>query len=263
MTAGLTRQERFVRYRTIVNFILVAAYVCVLCMPEVWSQKKRSDRELDGLVGPAQIVREYRTFSQQRLKPAEIQRLFETRPYKILKYDRGGELLEEDNLWGLRYTYSYSAAGLRVKIAHGDKSPGSGNSIPPYVAERHTDKYDSSGNKIETLAYLKNEATPWFRRTYEYDDRGRMSRLLYYGRDATSNLKLSYVVTYTYDVQGDELEACWRNPDGELMDTLSYTNYKFDRMRNWVERTEARHQVYDKNQPKEQWGTIYRVITYY
>ena len=263
MTAELTRKERFLKYQTIVSFIFVAAYVCLLCMPEVWSQKKQSERELDGLVGPVQVVREYRTFSKQRPKPAEVQQILKTRPYKTLTYDRGGDLLEEDNLWGLRYTYSFSPIGFRVKIANGDKSPGSGDSIPPYVAERSTDNYDPSGYKIETVVYLKNEAIPWFRRTYEYNDRGRMQRLLYYGRDATSNLKLSYVVTYTYDVKGNQREACWRDPAGALMDRLSYTNYKFDRMGNWVERTEARYQLFSKNQPKEQWGTIYRVITYY
>lgn len=262
MTSILSRKERFLTYQTIVNFIFVASYLCLLYTPEVWSQK-RSDREADGLVGPVHVVREYRTFSQQRLKPVEVQRLLETWPYKTFTYDRGGDLLEEDNLWGLRYTYSYGAAGLRVKTAHGDKSPNSGASLLPYVAERSADKYDPSGKKIETLTYLKNEATPWFRRTYEYDDRGRMRRLLNYGRDTTSNLKLSYVVTYTYDVEGGEREACWRDPAGQLMDTLSYTNYKLDRMGNWVERTEARYQIYDKNQPKEQWGTFYRVITYY
>ena len=152
---------------------------------------------------------------------------------------------------------------FRVKTANGDKNPGSGNLIPPYVAERSADKYDPSGNKIETVAYLKDEATPWFRRTYEYDDRGRLRRLSYYGREATSDLKLSYVVTYTYDLRGNERKTCWLDPTGALMDRLSYTNYKADSVGNWVERTEARYQVYDPNQPKEQWGTIYRVITYY
>jgi hypothetical protein len=150
-----------------------------------------------------------------------------------------------------------------VKTANGDKSPGSGDAITPYVMEVIADKYDPSGNKIETISYLKNETTPWFRRTYEYDGRGRMRRLLYYGRDATSNLHLSHVVTYTYDVKGNEREACWRDAAGEFMDRLSYTNYKLDRTGNWVERTEARYQTHDKDQPKEQGGTIYRFITYY
>lgn len=259
MSAVLWRTEGVLRCQTI---IFVVAYLCLLCAPEVWSQKKRSDRELDGLVGPVHIVRVYRTFSQYRLRPAEVQRLTETRPYKTLTYDRGGALLEEDNLWGLRYTYSYSAAG-RVKTANGDKSPGSGDPIPPYVAERSADKYDPSGNKIETLGYLRHEATPWFRRTYEYDDAGRVRRISNYERDARSNLKLSSAVTYNYDVKGDEREVSWRDPAGAPMDTLAYTNYKHDRNGNWVERTEARHQVFDKHQPKEQWGTIYRVITYY
>jgi YD repeat-containing protein len=209
------------------------------------------------------VVREYRTFSKHKLKPAEIKRLSETRPYKTLTYNREGDLLEEDNLWGLRYTYSYDAAGLRMKTANGDKSPGSGDPIAPYVAELIADKYDASGNKIETVSYIKYGATPWFRHTYEYDDKGRRRRMLYYGRDATSNLKLSRVVTYTYVVKGNEREACWRDAAGELVDRLTYTNYKLDRMGNWVERTEARYQIYDKHQPREQWGTIYRVITYY
>lgn len=210
------------------------------------------------------IVREYRTFSKRRLEPSEVSKLLEGRPYKTVTYSREGVLLEEDNLYGLRYTYSYSAVGLRVKTANGDISPGSGTPIPPYVAQQDADKYDTSGSMIETVAYLRqDEANPWFRRTYEYDDRGRIRKLSHYGRVSANNLRFSHVVTYTYDGNGDEQEMCWRDVAGALMDKLSYSNYKHDRRGNWIERAEARFQVYDRYQPEQQWGTIYRVITYY
>lgn len=156
----------------------------------------------------------------------------------------------------------YSADGLRVKTANGDRSPNSGIPIPPYVAQREVHKYDRSGSKVETVAYLRNETSPWFRRTYEYDDKARMRRISHYERDSTNNLRLSHVVTYAYDDKGDEQEVCWRDAAGALMDRLSYSTYKHDHRGNWVERTEARFQVYDKQEPNDQWGTVYRVITY-
>src|SRR4029453_6715058 len=118
------------------NTIAIVALLCLFCAPGAWSQKKRPDRELAGLVGPVRIVREYRTFSKRRLEPSEVSKLLEGRPYKTVTYSREGVLLEEDNLYGLRYTYSYSAVGLRVKTANGDINPGSGTPIPPYVAQR-------------------------------------------------------------------------------------------------------------------------------
>jgi len=257
------REKKQSSWRTIINLIILAACLCFLCAPEVCSQKRRSDREFDGLVGLVHVVREYRTFSQQRLKAAEVRRLLQWRPYKTLTYDRAGNLLEEDNRWGLRYTYTYSPVGLRVKTANGDVYPDSGNPIPSYIAERSADKFDPSGNKSETIVYLQSEIIPWFRETFEYDDRGRLRTRSHFGRDATANLKLSYVVIHTYDRRGNETEACWRDPNGALMDRLSYTNYKVDRMGNWVERTEKRYQVFDPNQPKEQRETVYRFITYY
>lgn len=132
------------------------------------------------------------------------------------------------------------------------------------MTQRNSDGYKASGHRMETIAYLSSEdSAPWFRLKYEYDDNGRMRRLSHYGRDPAGNLKLSHVVTYTRHIKGDEEEVRWLDPNGELRDRLSYSNYKHDRRGNWVERTEARYQVYDKNQPKEQWGTIYRVISYY
>ena len=175
----------------------------------------------------------------------------------------GGNLLEEEYLFGLRYTYTYDADGLRVKTAHGDRSPGSGKPIPPYVAQRDDNEYDASGSKIETVTYLRGDADPWSREAYEYDERGRMRRLSRYWRDSAKSLKLSHVVTYTYGVGGQEEEVVWRDAAGALMDRLSYSNYKYDHRGNWVERTEARFQVYDSRQPKEQWRTVYRVIIYY
>jgi hypothetical protein len=246
------------------NIIAIVATLCLLCTSELSTQKKRSDRDLAGLVGPVRAVREYRTFSQQRLGPAEVSRLLEGRPYKTATYNRGGDLLEEAASYGLRCTYRYSAEGLRVKTAHGDVSPGSGTPLGPYVAQRNADKYDISGNKIATVAYLGgDEAIPWFRQSYEYDGRGRVRTLSHDWRDSANDLRLSHVITYTYDVKGDEKEVAWRNAAGELIDRLTYSNYKHDRRGNWTERMEARFQVYDSGQPKEQWGTLYRLVIYF
>lgn len=107
--------------------VIAVACLCLLCLPEAWAQKKQSDRELAGLAGPVRVVREYRTFSQHRLKATEVLKLLENAAYRTITYNRGGDLLQEDNVWGLRYTYSYSADGLRVKTANGDRYPGSGN----------------------------------------------------------------------------------------------------------------------------------------
>lgn len=152
---------------------------------------------------------------------------------------------------------------MRVITVNDDISPGSGLPLPPYVIQRDAYKYDTSGNKIETIAYLINHGDPWFRETYEYDDSGRLRKRSWYERDSDKNLKLFRAVTYTYDGRGNLKEESWRDAGGTLMDRLSYTGYKHDRRGNWIERSEARFQIYDRNQPKEQWGTVYRFISYY
>lgn len=96
----------------ILIIIAVVAYVCLWYPREVSSQKKRSDRELAGLVGPVILVREYRTFSRYKLKPKALAKLLQTRPYRTSTYDMGGDLKREDNLWGRLYTYSYSTDGF-------------------------------------------------------------------------------------------------------------------------------------------------------
>jgi len=225
------------------NTIALVVSLCLLCPPAAWIQRRRSDRELAGLAGPVRSV--------------------QVRGYTTLTYSEGGGLLEEDTLYGTRRTYHYSADGVRVVTVSGAKTPGSGFPLPPYVARREADRY-AAGNKVETVTYLGGEeSAPWLRQTYEYDGEGRVQREFRYMRDADRHLKLFHVITYTYDARGDEVEVCWRDAAGALMDRLSYTNYKHDRRGNWVERTQLRFQVYDKNQPKEQRAIIYRVITYY
>ena len=73
------------------SIISMVASLCLLCAPEAWAQKRRSERELAGLAGPVRVVREYRTFSRRGLKPAEISELPGGRPYRTVTYDRGGE----------------------------------------------------------------------------------------------------------------------------------------------------------------------------
>lgn len=246
------------------NIIAIVGCLCLLFVSEAFSAKKQSDREMAGLVKSVRVVREYKTFSNVRLKSAEVSKLLIERPYKTVTYDRKGVLLEEDNLYGLQYTYTYSAEGLRVKTANGATLPGSGYPIGPYVAERDANKYDKLGLKIGAVTYLgTSDATPWIRKSYEYDNQGRILRLSNYWRDSNLILTLHSAVTYAYNVKGAEEEVVWRDAAGALMDRLSYSGYKYDSKGNWDERIEERSQVYDKNQQKEQQASVYRVITYY
>jgi hypothetical protein len=248
------------RLRVLLIILLLPIWVCATSASA--QQRRQSDRELAGLRGAVQIVREYRTFSAVKLTPIEVAKLLKLPAYRTFTYNTTGDLIEETNLYGLNYTYSYRADGQRLKTAHGDKSPGSGMPLPDYVAERYASDYDKAGRKTQTITYLRDGSTPWFRQTFEYDANDRIRTLTHYRREADGKLVLGHTITYTYR-EGDEVEILWRDAAGALMDKFSYSNYKHDANGNWTERSEARHQVYDPAQPKEQWGTIYRVITYY
>ena len=243
------------------KILVCLGFLSLLLTFEGWSQKTQSDRESAGFMGPVHVVREYRTTG--KLSAAEISKLSENRAYKTLTYDRSGMLLEEDNLYGLHYTYTYGADGIRIKTAVGDKSPGSGDLLPPYVAERSRDKYAASGRKSETIVFLKHELSPWTRTTYEYDGPGRLRKIFHYWRDANHNLVLSRVINFAYHPNGDEKELLWRYEGTAAISRWSFANYKRDGKGNWVERTETGYQTYDPYQPKEQRATVYRFIDYY
>jgi hypothetical protein len=246
------------------HVIVILVFVCLLFAPGAFSQKTQTDRDLGRLVGNVHIIREYRTSSEFELAPAELCKLLEAAPYETVTYNREGDLLEKDYRYGFRYTFSYNADRLRVLTAHGDISPGSGSPIGAYISRREADRFDSSRRKIETITYLRDESKPWARKTYEYDDKDRIHKVFDYWREPDGSLKLNHIINFSFEANSShEKEVCWRDAGDRIMDTLSYSNYKHDPAGNWVKRTEARVQVYDKDQPKVQSRKIYRFITYY
>jgi hypothetical protein len=252
--------------------------------PVVIAQKK-SDREFDGLKGPV------RKITEETVKLSEKQgKWVETEKDSVTTtiYDAAGKLREritydQDPDRGklkqsVRSVFSYDAEGRRMEKEFSDiplvALPGEGpipkdEEPPPDVRTRdgatlttEVDKFDESGNRVETITYkgTAKGAMVW-RKTYDYNAQTRTrDTLIYDFRNRLFEKEID-----KFDEQGNLIESRFFGVMGKgMLDIKSrYIDYQFDAKGNWIERTGLPSGI-GKNEPTPVEETVTnRKITYF
>jgi hypothetical protein len=255
----------------------------IIC--SVAEAQKKSHRELEGLKGPVRkITEEMVNLSEKQGKWIEAEKVSVT----IMVFDRAGNLLEHisyspnPNSGKLeqldRSVYSYDAEGRRTKKEFSDVprillpgiAPIPKKEMPPpdvltpdgATLQTEVDKFDASGNRVETITYNGTaEGAMDKRETYNYNAQTRTQEKL------------------TYDFRNQLIEKTINKFDekGNLVESLSFdlmtkgmldtktrcSDYQFDAKGNWIKMTAVSSDI-NQNDPAEvEKFVIKRKITYY
>jgi hypothetical protein len=189
--------------------------------------QKKSDREIDGLMGSVSAVHRYL---------AEIQN----------KDGSGGEG-EKAHSWDTHYERD----GKNLKKTE----------YPWHLTCFHHVKMEitnnEKGNRIMTLPltdhHTKTYSGKW---VYIYDSNDRVIEHLFY--DKADEIRSKMVLTY--NESGTEKEIAYFDGKGILEQTLTFTYKEFDSTGNWIKRVAINQKL--KSGYDSQWAE-YRTITYY
>ncbi|HEV2669232.1 MAG TPA: hypothetical protein VG324_30220 [Blastocatellia bacterium] len=265
------------------SMILTLMLSLIFC--SVVEAQKKSHRELEGLKGPVRkITEETVNLSEEHGKWIEAEKGSVT----IIVFDRAGNLLEHTSyapnpnsgkLEQLeRSVYSYDAEGRRTKkefsdvpvvMLPGDRPIPKNEMPPPSVRTRdgatlqtEVDKFDASGNLVETITHNGTaEGATFKRETYNYNAQTRTREKLTY--DFRNQLIKKTIIKF--DEQGNMVESLdYDLVDKGMFDTKTRcSDYQFDAKGNWIKMTALSSGI-GKNDPSEvEKFVIKRKITYY
>jgi len=265
------------------SMIMTLMLSLIFC--SVAEAQKKSARELEGLKGPVRkITEETVKLSEERGNRIEA----ENGSVTIVVFDSAGNLLEHTtyspnpNSGKLeqldRSVYSYDAEGRRTKKEFSDIPlvllPGEGpipkkEMPPPRVRTRdgatlqtEVDKFDASGNRVETITYNGTAEGAMFKReTYNYNAQTRTREKLTY--DFRNQLVEKTI--NKFDEQGNLVESLSFDLVGKgMFDTKTRcSDYQFDAKGNWIKMTALSSDANMNDPSKIEKYIIKRKITYY
>jgi TonB family protein len=239
-------------------------FVCfALLFGNIFAADKKSEKEQDGLKGPAGSVRvEKAVFTRDNNKPVEGQRL---RSHKT-RYTEKGEMFEM-----IVYTGDYisqfilftgdAQGNVLANISERNNSfapaPTANPSAPqPPTSKKvlkHVFKYDAKGNRTEDAVYAE-DGTLFSKDVYVFDSKGMNIEV----RSFDSQREIRRV-SFTYDSKAMIATQSFFEPIGKLVEKRSYT-HELDAQGNWIKQTASRILNNGKLEPLE---VTYRTISYY
>ena len=264
---------------------IIVTLMLSLIFCSVAEAQKKSHRELEGLKGPVRkITEETVNLSEAQGKWIEAEKGSVT----IIVFDRAGNLLEHityspnPNSGKLeqlnRSVYSYDAEGRRTKKEFTDvplallprEGPIPNNEMPPpsvrtrdgATLQTEVDKFDASGNRVETITYNGTAEGAMDKRvTYNYNAQTRTREKLTY--DFRNQLIEKNIDKF--DGQGNLVESLFFDlvTKGMLDTKTRCSDYQFDAKGNWIKMTAVQSDI-NQNDPAEvEKFVIKRKITYY
>jgi|GEM_PF-4720287 len=241
----------------------------------VFSQRKQTDVEFEGLKGKIKSVQNSSTYLGTKDNPVKSP----TRRYNEIRfYGPDGNIAEElDSDAGIKYVYKLVDGFLSIKeVVVGEKKAPNGmrarlsgnaedmekplKSIKPderFTTRFHTE-YDNSGRrKLQRIFFSDGKMDSITH--YIYNDAGSLETKIYnsYGNKWSD--------FYTYDASGVLKEKTMKRSDRkgviDMINRTTYSNYKFDENGNWVERKYTYQSEYDGSSTISE-GIDYRDIKY-
>jgi len=232
-----------------------------------------SDSEFDGLKGKVKGVIEEAEWTYTPPSGTPETKRQKTQEWK---YDPSGRITEYIN-WsaGDKIIYSiidgskvynieefdvpgvYRAAIGSAPFGRGDLSP---KPRDPRFSMRFEYKYDSMNRVSEEIEYLNNGEL-LSRAIHSYDEHGRDVMSKSYYKEILRGVRTSY-----YNSKGELFLQTLENPADDRgltrREIHKFSDYKFDKNRNWTQRTESTYSMVDKGL-KEIVTKRFRTITYY
>ena len=229
--------------------MILSVLLFALALGQVTGVKQKSDRELDGYVGPVKhVLKEWSPLEKPRyyIQPGTRCR------NRATVYDEQGREMQSSsfsNSCGTdenRDTYIYDAEGnymIRSETIRDPKSPPPPPPpMPPLGAKPRATgppkavfKYDAQGRKSEKSVINSNgDLTYWI--VWEWDDQHRMKEQQAYDAGGTmySRGVYRYEGNYRYPVE-------WLSygRDGKMSSRTIYSDYKLNPQGDWIERKET------------------------
>ncbi len=229
--------------------MILSVILCALAFGQITSVKRKSDRELDGYVGPVKhVLKEWSPLEKARhyIPPGTRCRthaaVYDEQRRQLQSSHFSNSCGTDEN----RDTYTYDAEGnytIRSESFHDPKSPPPPPPPmpPPGAKPRATGppkavfQYDEQGRKREK-SIINSNGDLLYRIVWEWDDQHRMKEQQAY--DAGGAMYSRGVYRY---------EGTQRNPvewhsfgrEGKLSSKTVYSDYKLNAHGDWVERKET------------------------
>lgn len=242
------------------------AVICVLVFSYLGYSQRMTDRDLDGFRGTVKIVESWSEERGPDGKPVKKPEVM-----NIEAYDVEGNRASSTSYWTGEKNTFFALEGDRVanteRITNdprvkmqmlgtietgGEKKP-----RDKRYDQRYKYEYDNNGRITEIRQYL-NDGKLWLTKKFTYDALGRIST-----EKGTIEDRPRYQETLSYYTDGNVVESVYVDFDSKgKKDTnyFRYTNYKFDKAGNWIERTET---TLDKDKKVTRIGIAGRTITYH
>jgi len=264
---------------------MIVTLLLSLIFCSVAEAQKKSHRELEGLKGPVRkITEEIVSLSDEQGKWIEAEKGSVT----IIVFDRAGNMLEHTNYSPNpdsgklelldRSVYSYDAQGRRTKKEFSDvplimlprEGPIPKEEIPPprvrtrdgATLQTEVDKFDASGNRVETITYNGTAEGAMFKReTYNYNAQTRTREKLTH--DFRNQLIEKTIDKF--DEQGNLVESLSFDlmTKGALDTKTRCSDYQFDAKGNWIKMTALSSDINNNDPAEIEKFIIKRKITYY
>ena len=249
-----------------ITFILA---IISLLFVNVYSQKKTTDREFNGLQGNVKSV----YIEDADLEIVKGKSITKNRTMQFDElYDESGNMTQSSMYYmGDRDIFSFMD-GEKISKSADFNSPTASKALIAAPAKKQSkpldtryDKkyqyeYDTKGRIIEERKY-SNDGTLFLKSTYKYNDAGKpLEQILY------SDEKVSENYYYTYDSKGTliELKFVPTGIDGDTNIIIHrFKDYILDVQGNWIQRTQTTIYTDSEGRKKEIQSIYYRKIEYY
>lgn len=255
---------------------LLLFFTLIILSLTVFSQKKQTDLEFEGLKGKVKSVRRSSMYLGTKDEPVVKPERFYGR---IEFYNSDGNLFEEhDPKYGIKYVYQFVDGYLSMKEVLVDRQKDS--TIMP---EGSAGNAETMEKPVKTLKPDKRFES---RFDDEFDEKGRLKLRRIFGSDGNMQSidhysynadglietrvhnsygsKWSY--TFSYDAGGNIKEKIMKRSDAEnvvdLVNRSEYRDYKFDAQGNWIERRYTLHSESEGETTVTE-AMEYRDITYH
>lgn len=233
-------------------------FTLIILSLTVFSQKKQTDLEFEGLKGKVKSVQDSRIHLGTKDKPVEKpQREY----HQVEFYSPDGNIAEQfDSEMGIKYVYQFVDGYLSMKEVIVDREKASRIMRGSLVGNREAMEMP--------LKTLKPDERFLTRFDDEYDEKGRrklrriffsdglMDSITHYSYNSDGLLetevrnnkgnKWSY--TFSYDADGNLTVKTMQRSDVnnvvDMNDRTEYSGYKFDAKGNWIERRYKYHYEY-------------------
>jgi hypothetical protein len=231
-----------------VKLILSILVLCAACA-QAQSPRRVSDREHDGFVGPVKKVFEEWSPLDQSADDIPAG----TRCRRMTnEYDEHGRLTRHSVYPGIcgsdeiREDYAYAPDGSQTKkreqiLGKNSPPPPPRPAPPPGTVEERGEpkavfKYDDAGRRVEE-AGVRPSGKVFYKITYGYDAKGRLTELTTYNGDGRVSTRRVY--TYTGDDRVPSGSTFYLDGKDEVYESSVYTDYEFNSRGDWVKRRQT------------------------